>query len=58
MLTDPPSSECHLAKKSEAAIGYSGCLYRYPLQLGSSVLAKLHIYIATKENLMYYTASD
>jgi hypothetical protein len=57
LLTDPPTNSCRLARKSEAAVGYTGCLYRYPLQLGSSVLTRLHIYIATKENLMYYTAS-
>ncbi len=56
-LRDPPSA-CHLEIKSEGAVGYTDCLYRYPLQLGSSVLEKLHVYIATKENLLYYTVNE
>jgi len=55
LLTDPPAGHCRLEVKGEATIGYTGCLYRYPLELGSNVLAKLHVYLATKENLMYYT---
>jgi hypothetical protein len=53
-LIDPPANSCRLSRKNDA-IGYSGCLYRYPLKLGSDVLAKLHVYIATKENLLYFT---
>lgn len=53
-LIDPPTNSCRLSRKN-GAIGYSDCLYRYPLKLGSDVLAKLHIYIATKENLLYFT---
>jgi hypothetical protein len=55
-LIDPPSDTCRLARKNDA-IGYTGCLYRYPLKLGSDVLKKLHIYIAAKENLMYFTGT-
>jgi hypothetical protein len=56
-LIDPPAhGTCRLARKNDA-IGYTGCLYRYPLKLGSDVLKNLHIYIATKENLMYFTAA-
>jgi hypothetical protein len=42
-LIDPPANSCRLSRKNDA-IGYSGCLYRYPLKLGSDVLAKLHVY--------------
>jgi hypothetical protein len=56
-LIDPPHNTCRLTRKNDA-IGYTGCFYRYPLKLGSDVLKKLHIYIATKENLMYFTASE
>lgn len=54
-LTDPPSDNCHLARKG-SAIGYTGCLYRYPLRLGSDILTRLHVYLATQDNFMYYTA--
>jgi hypothetical protein len=55
-LIDPPHNTCRLARKNDA-IGYTGCFYRYPLKLGTDVLKKLHIYIATKENLMYFTGA-
>jgi hypothetical protein len=55
-LTDPPNNTCRLTTKGDA-IGYTDCLYRYPLRLGSDVLRRLHVYIATKENMMYFTAS-
>jgi hypothetical protein len=55
-LIDPPNEHCRLVRK-EDAIGYTGCLYAYPLKLGSDVLRRLHIYVATEENLMYYTKS-
>jgi Aspartyl protease len=55
-LTDAPNNNCHLARKGDV-IGYTGCLYRYPLRLGSDVLGRLHVYIATQDNLMYYTAN-
>ncbi len=53
-LTDPPDDACHLTRKADA-IGYTGCLYRYPLRLGIDVLSRMHVYIATQENFMYYT---
>jgi len=52
-LIDPPDDSCHLARKG-SAIGYTGCLYRYPLRLGSDVLGRLHVYFATQDNLLYY----
>jgi hypothetical protein len=56
-LTDPPDNSCRFARKGDA-IGYTGCLYRYPLRLGNDVLSRLHVYLDTRENLMYYTATD
>ncbi|MEA3196622.1 MAG: hypothetical protein QOF32_674 [Gammaproteobacteria bacterium] len=55
-LTDPPSNTCRLTKKGDA-IGYTDCLYRYPLRLGNDILKRLHVYIATKENMMYFTGN-
>jgi hypothetical protein len=55
-LCDPPNNTCHLARKGEV-IGYAGCLYQYPLRLGSDFFSRLHVYINTQENLMYYTAN-
>jgi hypothetical protein len=55
-LIEPPNNSCHLARKGDV-IGYTGCLYRYPLRLGSDVLSRLHVYIATQNNLMYYTVN-
>jgi hypothetical protein len=55
-LTDPPNNTCRLTKKDDA-IGYTDCLYRYPLRLGSDILQRLHVYIATKENMMYFTGN-
>jgi hypothetical protein len=56
-LTDPPKNTCRLTRKVDV-IGYTDCLYRYPLRLGSDVLRRLHVYIATKENMMYFTANQ
>jgi len=52
-LVDPPY-RCRLTRKGDV-IGYTGCLYFYPLRLGNSILGHLHIYIDTKANRMYYT---
>jgi hypothetical protein len=54
-LVDPPR-RCQLTRKADV-IGYTGCLYFYPLKLGNSILEHLHIYIDTKANRMYYTAA-
>jgi hypothetical protein len=53
-LLDPHKSTCRLMKKADA-IGYENCFGVYPLRLGRSVLEKLHIYIATEENRLYFT---
>ena len=55
LLVDrPPNDGCHLGSRSGAA-AYEGCFGAHPLQLGQSVLTKLHIYIATKEKVLYFT---
>jgi hypothetical protein len=55
-LTDPPGHTCQLTRRNEA-IGYTGCFFRYPLRLGQDVLQRLHVYLATQENMMYFTVS-
>lgn len=34
---------------------YEGCLGIHPLLLGRNVMGKQHIYIATKEKMLYFT---
>ncbi len=51
------SNQCVLARKADG-IGYENCFGAYPLMLGASVLSKLHVYIATAENLLYFTVND
>jgi predicted aspartyl protease len=53
-LVGPAGGSCRLASRSGVA-GYEGCLGRHPLLLGLSVLTKLHVYIATKERVLYFT---
>jgi hypothetical protein len=30
----------------------------YPLRIGRDILQRLHVYIATKENMMYFTGVE
>ncbi len=53
-LLEPPGLGCVLTNRSGVA-AYDGCYGRHPLQLGLSVLSKLHVYIATKEKVLYFT---
>ena len=55
-LTEPPGHTCRLTRRNDA-IGYTGCFFRYPLRLGNDVLQRLHVYLATQENMMYFTVS-
>jgi hypothetical protein len=55
-LVDGPTLNCHLTGRLGAA-GYEGCYGVHPLKLGLDVLTKLHIYIATKEKVLYFTSS-
>lgn len=56
------STDCekksNLRIDEEGALGFGQCYGAYPLTLGLSVLKDLRIYIATKENKMYFTAWD
>jgi len=56
----PTWSACHLAfnKPTDHAVGFDGCLGRYPLNLGRDVLEKLHLYFAVKEGVLFYTRSE
>jgi Aspartyl protease len=40
------------------AIGYDRCIDVYPLDIGISVLEKLHLYFATGKHVLYFTATD
>jgi hypothetical protein len=57
LVDSPPNTSCHLSSHFGAA-SYEGCYGLHPLALGQNVLAKLHIYIATKEKMLYFTPSD
>ena len=50
-------SPCNVTTKADVT-GYAGCLGPHPLTLGRNVLAKLRIYLATQEGVMYFTAAD
>jgi len=56
-LSDPRSGNCHLGTRFGAA-AYEGCFANPPLALGLNVLKKLHVYIATKEKILYLTLAD
>jgi hypothetical protein len=57
-LVDPPSNTtCSLSSRSGAA-SHDGCFGAHPLMLGQNVIAKLHIYLATKEKMLYFTPAD
>jgi hypothetical protein len=42
----------------DAVTGYDGCLVEHPLQLGISVLSKLRIYFATREQMLYLSPAE
>ena len=57
-LVDPnPTANCHLGSRAGAA-SYEGCFGMHPLALGQNVIGKLHIYIATKEKVLYFTPAN
>jgi hypothetical protein len=56
-LRDPLTNRCHLGTRFGAA-AYEGCIGNPPLALGLNVLKKLHVYIATKEKVLYFTLTD
>lgn len=57
LIDRPQNDSCHLSSRSGAA-AYDGCFGIHPLQLGRSLLAKLRVYIATKEKMLYFTRAD
>jgi hypothetical protein len=57
-LVDPvPNSSCYLSSRSGAAT-YEGCFGIHPLALGQNVIGRLHLYVATKEKMLYFTPAD
>jgi hypothetical protein len=57
-LVDTPSgSACRLSSRLGAAT-YDNCLGVHPLSLGENVVSKLHLYIATKEKMLYFTQAN
>jgi hypothetical protein len=57
----PRRSSCGLAVSTgpDHAAQYTDCMGdEAPLHIGLDVLEKLHLYFATKENVLYYTAAD
>jgi hypothetical protein len=55
-LIDPRIGNCHLGTRFGAA-AYD-CEGSPPLTLGLDVLTKLHIYVATKEKVLYFTPAE
>lgn len=51
-------TESSLTTDWDGAVGFGSCYGIYPLTLGLSVLKKLRVYIASKENKMYLTLWD
>jgi hypothetical protein len=57
-LVDPaPNASCYLSSRSGAAT-YEGCFGIHPLALGQNVIGKLHLYVATKEKMLYFTPAN
>lgn len=57
----PRPDLCHLDAGwgRNAVAQYSGCMgSEAPLHLGMNVLEKLHLYVATKESVVYFSAAD
>jgi hypothetical protein len=57
-LTPAPAAVCRLSERPDGVLGYDGCYGGYPLVLGREALRKLHLYFATKEKMIYFTAAD
>jgi len=47
-----------VARDADGAVGFEGCENVYPLRLGMNVLKKLRLYLATKEQKLYFTLAD
>ena len=58
LLIDRPRNDfCSLGSRAGAA-AYEGCFGAHPLRLGLNVLTKLHLYIAMKEKVLYFTPAE
>jgi hypothetical protein len=53
-LVKRPAEYCQITSR-RGATGYEVCNGVHPLRLGVNVLKKLHLYIATKEKILYFT---
>jgi hypothetical protein len=60
VVLQPTWEKCKLTldKAPSHAVGFDGCLSRYPLVLGRDVLEKLHLYFAMGEKVLYFTGAD
>lgn len=54
-----PAGACKVRYTGKNSVAhYENCLNTVPLQIGLNVLSKLHLYIATKEKMLYFTTAD
>lgn len=59
LLTRLPDCRLQTSGGADNAAHYTGCLgNEAPLHVGLNILEKLHLYFATKENVLYLTAAD
>lgn len=57
LIDQPNGSTCRLSSHL-GAVSYENCRGAHPLSLGRDVVSKLHLYIATKEKMLYFTPAD
>ena len=57
LVDTPRNSTCRLSSRLGAA-AYENCLGAHPLSLGQNVISKVHLYIATKEKMLYFTPAE
>jgi hypothetical protein len=57
-----PSGSCaqtsSVTTDRDGALGFNECAGAYPLRLGTGVLNKLRVYLAAKEEKLYFTAAE
>jgi hypothetical protein len=59
LLPRPSNCTLTIGFGRNAVAQYSDCIgAEAPLRLGMDVISKLHLYFATKENVLYFTAAD
>lgn len=58
LIPGSPNCSVIVGLGKDAGAAYKGCSGVVPLNLGMNVLEKLHIYIATRENMLYFTGPD